>query len=222
MGADGSLHAAQRLPARKERICRRHLPQTCKRRRRTKGEHRRCDVVQARGIRQIFLVAGHIAFIQLRNLRQRVRQTARNVQRSAVCKKIARERINRQQLQMVLHALPGCGKQIFQHRPHGNDGRPGVKAKTFSAQLGHFAAHSCVALQHQHALAGSSQPDGGSQPAQAGTNHHRIRRRHMCALSTLPRRASATAAPAAQPPSSAARTAASAAHPKHAGARRRQ
>ena len=83
------------------------------------------------------------------------------------------EGADRQQLDVVGHALAGAGKQLIQCGRIGDDRWAGVEGKALVVIDVSTTARFVALLQQRGLDAGALQADGQRQPAEAGADHHR-------------------------------------------------
>ena len=88
----------------------------------------------------------------------------------AVLKKAAPLRVEPHQLQVVLHARAGLGKDAAQHGGNGDDGRPHVEAEAVAAELRGLAAEPVVALEEDDLVSARGEHAGGGEAAEAAAD----------------------------------------------------
>ena len=132
------------------------------------------DAVNLLRVAQIFLIASHILRGDLANLGGHLLWIFFGVEDGAVGVKVAGERIDRFQRQVIFQAAPSAGEQLFKHVPHGDHRRANVPAEAIGLDLAHLAAHLRVLFVNGYALPGGGQPDGCAESANTCANNENL------------------------------------------------
>ncbi len=98
------------------------------------------DAVDLRGVRQEALVAFHIPRRDPLDLLQRGRQVAVQIELCAIRVKVAGQRVDGFQGQVISQVLPGSPEQLFEHRQHGDHRWPAVPAESLLPLFTHLPA----------------------------------------------------------------------------------
>ena len=119
------------------------------------------------------LVASDILGIQRMNLPVQLDLIVDVIEAVTVLPAQPVEGADRQQFDVVGHALAGAAEEFFQRRRISDHRRPGVEGEALVV-IDVGAATRLVALLQQGGLdAGTLQTDGQRQPAEAGADYHR-------------------------------------------------
>jgi len=95
------------------------------------------------------------------------RGIAAGVEPAAIRVKIAAHRLDRHQVEELPAPETRPGEELFQHKGHGEQRRPGVETEALPAHLVHLAAKAAVLLEEVDAESPPRQFDGAAQSRQS-------------------------------------------------------
>ncbi len=131
------------------------------------------------------LIAGHVTRVERVDLPVQLGLVVDVVEAVAVLPAQPVEGADRQQLDIVGHALAGAAEEFFQRRRIGDHRRPGVEGEALVAVDVGAAARLVALLQQRRLDAGTLQADRQRQPAETGTDHHRPPHTACCLVHRL-------------------------------------
>ncbi len=94
------------------------------------------------------------------------------VELGAVLEDVAGDRLDRDQLDLLLQGAAGLAEEVTQHGGQERVGRPGVPAEAVLLDEAHRPTEPWSGLEQGHVVAVLGQPGGARQPAVPPADHH--------------------------------------------------